>query len=366
VGIEAQNLSKRYGSFQAVKDVSFEVPAGQLVALLGPSGSGKSTILRIIAGLESTDTGSVVLTSEDATRLPVQERGVGFVFQHYALFRHMTVRDNIAFGLKVRKLPRAEVRVRVDELLELVQLSGYAGRYPSQLSGGQRQRVALARALAPRPKVLLLDEPFGALDAKVRDELRAWLRKLHDEVHVTSLFVTHDQREAFEVADQIVVLNEGRVQQVGAPQDLYERPHSPFVARFLGQVNVLPLETIQLPDRSSGPGSLPALGLSSQSEAQIYVRPHDLDIQRERNGRPCWPARVERVTPLGGVVRMELSVGDDHHIHLELPSDQTMDLTVSRGDLLYVVPRLINVFDPQRHTFQPVALNGSSRLQATA
>ncbi len=288
VGIEVQNLSKRYGSFQAVQDVSFEVVAGQLVALLGPSGSGKSTILRIIAGLESADTGSVVLTGEDATRLPVQERGVGFVFQHYALFRHMTVRDNIAFGLKVRKLPKAVIKARVSELLDLVQLAGYAGRYPSQLSGGQRQRVALARALAPRPKVLLLDEPFGALDAKVRDELRAWLRKLHDEVHVTSLFVTHDQREAFEVADQVVVLNEGRVQQVGPPQELYEHPTSPFVARFLGQVNILPLDTIQCASRSGAQHPFLASDLSSHCDAHIYVRPHDLEVARVRNGHPCW------------------------------------------------------------------------------
>jgi sulfate transport system ATP-binding protein len=364
VGIEVKGLSKRYGSFEAVKDVSFEVPAGELVALLGPSGSGKSTILRIIAGLELADTGSVVLTGEDATRRPVQQRGVGFVFQHYALFRHMTVRDNIAFGLKVRKLPKPEVKARVDELLELVQLAGYAGRYPSQLSGGQRQRVALARALAPRPKVLLLDEPFGALDAKVRDELRAWLRTLHDEVHVTSLFVTHDQREAFEVADQIVVLNEGRVQQVGPPQTLYERPHSPFVARFLGQVNVLPLATIQLPEGSWDDTAFPDFHLSARAEAQIYVRPHDLDIQRDRNGSPCWPARVERVTPLGGVVRMELAIDDDHRVHLELPSDQTHDLALSRGDMVYVVPRLVNVFDPRSHRFDPVALNGASRQPA--
>ena len=237
--IAVRHLSKRYGTFQAVDDVSFDVPAGQLVALLGPSGSGKSTILRIIAGLETAETGTVELTGEDATAVPIQQRGVGFVFQHYALFRHMTVRDNIAFGLKVRKLPKAEIRARVDELLDLVQLAGYAARYPSQLSGGQRQRVALARALAPRPKVLLLDEPFGALDAKVRDELRTWLRRLHDEVHVTSLFVTHDQQEAFEVADQVVVLNRGRIEQMGPPQELYERPATPFVTGFLGSVNVL-------------------------------------------------------------------------------------------------------------------------------
>jgi sulfate transport system ATP-binding protein len=366
VGIEVRGLSKRYGSFQAVKDVSFEVPAGELVALLGPSGSGKSTILRIISGLELADTGSVVLTGEDATRLPVQERGVGFVFQHYALFRHMTVRDNVAFGLKVRKLPKAEIKARVDELLELVQLAGYAGRYPSQLSGGQRQRVALARALAPRPKVLLLDEPFGALDAKVRDELRAWLRKLHDEVHVTSLFVTHDQREAFEVADQIVVLNEGRVQQVGRPQALYEHPSSPFVAQFLGQVNILPLETIHLGDRSARWNPFSALGLVPGADAQIYVRPHDLDVQRERNGRPSWQVRVDRVTPLGGVVRLELAINEIHRIHLELLSDPTLDLEFSRGDVVFVVPRLINVFDPRSRTFHPITLNDHAAVHATA
>ena len=246
MGIVVRNLSKRFGSFQAVNDVSFEVPAGQLVALLGPSGSGKSTILRIIAGLEPADAGDVELTGEDATNLPAQRRGVGFVFQHYALFRHMTIRQNVAFGLDVQKPrpDRREVRSRVDELLELVQLFGYAERYPSQLSGGQRQRVALARALALRPKVLLLDEPFGALDSKVRDELRTWLRKLHDEVHVTSLFVTHDQQEAFEVSDQIVVLNKGKVEQMGPPQELYERPFTAFVTEFLGAVNVLRVETV--------------------------------------------------------------------------------------------------------------------------
>src|SRR5205085_357231 len=230
--------------FQAVDGVSFEVPSGQLVALLGPSGSGKSTILRIIAGLEPADSGSVELTGEDATHLPVQRRGVGFVFQHYALFRHMSVRQNVAFGLEVQKMRKDEVRTRVDELLDLVQLAGYADRYPSQLSGGQRQRVALARALAPRPKVLLLDEPFGALDSKVRDELRTWLRRLHDEVHVTSLFVTHDQQEAFEVADQVIVLNKGQVEQMGPPQKLYEHPATPFVTEFIGSVNVLSAETV--------------------------------------------------------------------------------------------------------------------------
>ncbi len=249
-----------------------------------------------------------------------------------------------------------QIKERVDELLELVQLSGYAGRYPSQLSGGQRQRVALARALAPRPKVLLLDEPFGALDAKVRDELRAWLRKLHDEVHVTSLFVTHDQREAFEVADQIVVLNEGRVQQVGPPQNLYLQPSSPFVAQFLGQINVLPLKTIHLGSWTQGDFPSSVSGLSVQSDAQIYVRPHDMEIQRESNGRPCWGARVEKITPLGGVARMELSIDGDHQIHLELASDLAIDLDLEPGDRVFVTPRNMNVFDSRSRTFYPVVL----------
>src|SRR3954447_15563267 len=236
IQIRVENLWKRFGSFEAVKDVTFSADAGSITALLGPSGSGKSTVLRMIAGLETPSEGSIWMGEEEHTHKTVQERRVGFVFQHYALFRHMSVAQNVAFGLSVRKVPRADQKERVAELLELVQLTGFRDRYPDQLSGGQRQRVALARALAPRPKVLLLDEPFGALDAKVREELRSWLRRLHDEVHVTSLFVTHDQQEAFEVADQVVVLNRGKVEQVGAPQELYERPHSPFVARFLGQI----------------------------------------------------------------------------------------------------------------------------------
>src|SRR6476646_4014813 len=281
VGIVVRNLSKRFGSFHAVDDVSFEVPAGQLVALLGPSGSGKSTILRIIAGLEPADTGDVELTGEDATHVPAQRRGVGFVFQHYALFRHMTIRQNVAFGLEVQKPrpPAREIRERVDELLNLVQLFGYAERYPSQLSGGQRQRVALARALAPRPKVLLLDEPFGALDSRVRDELRAWLRKLHDEVHVTSLFVTHDQQEAFEVSDQIVVLNKGKIEQMGPPQELYEHPASPFVTGFLGSVNVLKVETVlgmDVGDEMPLPLDVPGAG----SSPSVYVRPHNFEVAR--------------------------------------------------------------------------------------
>jgi sulfate/thiosulfate transport system ATP-binding protein len=344
VAIAVRNLSKRYGTFQAVDDVSFDVPAGQLVALLGPSGSGKSTILRIIAGLETAETGAVELTGEDATAVPIQHRGVGFVFQHYALFRHMTVRENIAFGLKVRKAPKDQVRERVDALLDLVQLKGYAGRYPSQLSGGQRQRVALARALAPRPKVLLLDEPFGALDAKVREELRTWLRLLHDEVHVTSLFVTHDQQEAFEVADQVVVLNKGRVEQMGPPQALYEEPKTPFVTSFLGAVNVL---------RGQAASGMAVLGEGIHVPTEIdghdvpvtvYVRPHDFDLARERNGKPSWPGRVVRITPLGAFVRVDIELAERNSVRVELTRQRYAAIEPRVGDSIFVAPRDLKVF----------------------
>lgn len=347
MAILVRNLRKHFNAFRAVDDVSFEVPAGQLVALLGPSGSGKSTILRMIAGLEEPDGGSIELTGEDATNLPVQKRGVGFVFQHYALFRHMTIRQNVGFGLEVLKLPKAEARERVDELLALVQLSGYAERYPSQLSGGQRQRVALARALAPRPKVLLLDEPFGALDSQVRDELRSWLRRLHDEVHVTSLFVTHDQQEAFEVSDQIVVLNKGKVEQMGPPQLLYERPATPFVTEFLGAVNVLRVETVLSIDQGEErplPVSVPGSGES----AMIYVRPHDLDITRQRDGRPGWPARIRRFTPLGGLVRLELTLHDGTGLLVQLTRRRSLELEITEGDDVFVSPKDMKVFHEAR------------------
>jgi sulfate transport system ATP-binding protein len=344
VAITVRHLSKRYGTFQAVDDVSFDVPAGQLVALLGPSGSGKSTILRIIAGLEIPETGTVELTGEDATAVPIQDRGVGFVFQHYALFRHMTVRDNIAFGLKVRKLPTSEIRARVDELLELVQLTGYSTRYPSQLSGGQRQRVALARALAPRPKVLLLDEPFGALDARVRDELRTWLRRLHDEVHVTSLFVTHDQQEAFEVADQVVVLNRGRIEQMGPPQELYERPRTPFVTGFLGSVNVLHGQTSMGVTELDEGILVPSEIDGHEGPVSVYVRTHDLDLSHDRNGHASWRGRVLRTTPLGAFVRLEIELAGGTEVRVELSRDRYAALSPRVGDSLYVAPRDIKVF----------------------
>jgi sulfate/thiosulfate transport system ATP-binding protein len=351
VAIAVRHLSKRYGKFQAVADVSFDVPAGQLVALLGPSGSGKSTILRIIAGLETSDEGSVELTGEDTRAVPIQARGVGFVFQHYALFRHMTVRENIAFGLRVRKIPKAEIRKRVNELLDLVQLAGYAQRYPSQLSGGQRQRVALARALAPRPKVLLLDEPFGALDAKVRDELRTWLRRLHDEVHVTSLFVTHDQQEAFEVADQVIVLNRGHVEQMGPPQELYERPKTPFVTEFLGSVNVLRGQSASgmaiLGDGIHVPTDIDGHGVP----VSVYVRPHDLDLAHESNGKPSWPGRVMRVTPLGAFVRLDIELADSNSVRVELTRQRYAALEPQVGEPIFVAPRDLKVFLDQS---QPV------------
>jgi sulfate transport system ATP-binding protein len=347
MGIAVKNLSKRFGAFQAVDGVSFEVPSGQLVALLGPSGSGKSTILRIIAGLEPADSGSVELTGEDATNVPAQRRGVGFVFQHYALFRHMTVRQNIAFGLEVRRPrpPRREVRARVDELLNLIQLQGYAERYPSQLSGGQRQRVALARALATRPKVLLLDEPFGALDARVRDELRAWLRRLHDEVHVTSLFVTHDQQEAFEVSDQVVVLNKGRVEQMGPPQQLYEHPVSPFVTEFLGAVNVLRVETVLGMDRVDDEVPLPVpIPGGNGPSGLVYVRPHDFEISRQHNGRPAWSARISRLTPLGGLVRLDLTLLDGTILHAQLTRERCLQLALNQGEDVFVTPKDLKIF----------------------
>ena len=315
--ISAKNLSKSYGDFVALDDVSVDVQPGALTALLGPSGSGKSTLLRIIAGLETPDEGTVTLAGEDVTTVPPQERDVGFVFQHYAAFKHMTVRENVAFGLKVRKRPRAEIRTRVDELLELVQLAGLAERFPAQLSGGQRQRMALARALAVEPKVLLLDEPFGALDARVRKELRAWLRRLHDEVHVTTIFVTHDQEEAMEISDQIVLMNRGRVEQVGGPRDLYEHPETEFVMTFVGPANRL---------------------------GDSYVRPHDLEIRAEPNGEESQEATVKRIVHLGFEVRVELALADGRDCWAQVTRDEAEELGLVEGAEVYVRPRRVKVF----------------------
>ena len=308
--IEARNVTKRFGEFTALDDVSVDVATGSLTALLGPSGSGKSTLLRVIAGLERPDAGSVLLDGDDVTRRPPQKRGVGFVFQHYAAFKHMTVRDNIAFGLKVRRRQRPEVRARVDELLALVHLEGFAGRYPSQLSGGQRQRMALARALAVEPRVLLLDEPFGALDANVRAELRAWLRRLHDEVHVTTIFVTHDQEEAMDVAEQVVVLNHARVEQIGSPREVYEQPASEFVMRFVGPVTEV---------------------------AEGLVRPHDIGLSLDPDDGGL-EAMIERVVHLGFEVRVELTLATRRRLWVQLTRARAAELELEPGQIVWVQP----------------------------
>ncbi len=351
MSIEVVKIRKTFGKFRALDNVSLTVPTGELVALLGPSGSGKTTLLRIIAGLDPPDPGSgaILFHEKDMARRHARDRGVGFVFQHYALFRHMTVFENVAFGLRVR--PRRTrpcsqaVADRVNELLRLVQLEGLAGRYPGQLSGGQRQRVALARALAVEPKVLLLDEPFGALDAKVRKELRAWLRQLHDELHVTSVFVTHDQDEALEVADRVVVMNQGRVEQSGSPEEVFHHPQTEFVMRFLGETNdfharvdsgTVHFGSLRLPypqDRQQIVG-----------DAKVFVRPHDLTIDTKINNLPALKAEVVRVQSAGPVVRVELCTDDRQALAAELSQERFATMNLCAGSRVYVRPRHIRVF----------------------
>jgi sulfate transport system ATP-binding protein len=311
MAIAAEHVTKSFGTFVALDDVSVDVPSGSLTALLGPSGSGKSTLLRIIAGLETPETGRVLIDRHDVTGRPPQQRGVGFVFQHYAAFKHLTVRKNVAFALEIRKRPKAEIRARVDQLLELVQLSGFADRYPAQLSGGQRQRMALARALAIEPSVLLLDEPFGALDARVRKELRAWLRRLHDEVHVTTVFVTHDQEEAMELADQIVVMSTGRVEQVAGPRELYEHPANEFVMTFVGEANRV---------------------------GESFVRPHDVEFGSGDR------ATVERVVHLGFEVRVELRLANGEELWAQVTRDEAERLELVEGAHVHVRSRRAKVF----------------------
>jgi sulfate transport system ATP-binding protein len=328
MSIEIRNVSKQFGDFHALKNVSLDIESGELVALLGPSGCGKTTLLRIIAGLETADTGNILFSGEDSTDKHVRDRQVGFVFQHYALFRHMTVFENVAFGLRVKprgKRPaEAQISKKVHDLLKLVQLDWLADRFPAQLSGGQRQRIALARALAVEPKVLLLDEPFGALDAKVRKELRRWLRRLHDELHVTSIFVTHDQEEALEVSDRVVVINQGQVEQVGTPQDVWDNPASPFVYGFLGDVNLLP-----------GHG---------------YVRPYDLNLQRYSPGAEGIAVELSRAIVVGPIARLELIPVNDHQpgdnalIEAQIPAQQFRDLALLEGETLMVSPRRARMF----------------------
>ncbi len=350
MSIEIRNITKQFGNFNALNNVSVKVPSGELVALLGPSGCGKTTLLRIIAGLEGPDSGSIHFHGEETTDRDVRERQVGFVFQHYALFRHMTVFENVAFGLRVRpkktRPTEAEIHRRVHELLNLVQLDWLADRYPPQLSGGQRQRIALARALAVEPKVLLLDEPFGALDAKVRKDLRRWLRRLHDELHITSVFVTHDQEEALEVADRIVVMNQGNVEQIGTPQDVYDHPASPFVYKFLGNVNLFHSRVhagrAQIGDIEV---ALEGHQDTEDSPASAYVRPHDIDIQKARGDQPAFEAVISYIHSLGPLVRLELQRADHTDIvEAELTRDRFKELAVGEGDTVFVSPKNVRVF----------------------
>jgi sulfate transport system ATP-binding protein len=351
MGIEVRGLRKTFGRFTVLNDVSLNVASGELVALLGPSGSGKTTLLRIIAGLETPDTGSVLLEGEDATARNARDRRVGFVFQHYALFRHMSVFENVAFGLRVRprgqRPDEAEIGRRVRQLLELVQLDFMATRRPSELSGGQRQRVALARALAVEPKVLLLDEPFGALDARVRQELRRWLRRLHDDIHLTSVFVTHDQEEALELADRVAVMNHGVIEQEGTPEDVVEHPATPFVISFLGTVNIFH-GRVEDGRGIFGPLAVeyPADGDSAPRVAAAYTRPHEFDVSRTETGSGLW-AVLEQVAAVGGMVRLELAGAHGGPIHAELGRDQFERLAVQPGDRLYVTPRKVRVFVEQ-------------------
>ena len=314
--ITAENIAKRFGAFVALDDVSVEVADGSLTALLGPSGSGKSTLLRIVAGLETPDSGRVLIGERDVTALPPQQRGIGFVFQHYAAFKHLTVRRNVAFGLEIRKRPRAEIGERVDELLALVQLEGFADRYPAQLSGGQRQRMALARARAIEPSVLLLDEPFGALDATVRKELRSWLRRLHDEKHVTTILVTHDQEEAMDVADEIVVMNHARIEQTGAPRHVYDHPVSEFVMGFVGPV---------------------------ASVGDELVRPHDVDLTLEPSDDHS-EAMIDRIVHLGFEVRVELILADGSNITAQITRDEEERLELARDQIVYIRPHRTRTF----------------------
>lgn len=360
MSIEVRGIAKSFGGFQALDDIDLKIETGELVALLGPSGSGKTTLLRLLAGLEVPDRGTVLFEGEDATDTSIRNRRVGFVFQHYALFRHMTIFENIAFGLRVRPRDRrpskAAIAEKVTELLRLVQLEGLASRFPSQLSGGQRQRIALARALAVEPKVLLLDEPFGALDARVRQELRDWLRRLHDDLHITSVFVTHDQEEALEVSDRVVVMNHGRIEQIGTPEEVYDNPANPFVYSFLGSVNLFHGRADNGHVRS-GNLALAAPHQSALSDGAVvgYVRPHDLTVERHRNGAPTVEAVVRHINPVGPFVRLDLvrqDTGD--RLSAEIPRDRFQELSLKTGETVHVTPRRWQVYPTTQSEEQPV------------
>jgi sulfate transport system ATP-binding protein len=342
MSIEAVGITKKFGQFAALNNVDVEIPSGELVALLGPSGSGKTTLLRIIAGLEFPDSGTVRFDGHDISDRTARERRVGFVFQHYALFRHMTVFENIAFGLRVRprefRPSRVQIRTKVHDLLKLIQLENLADRHPSQLSGGQRQRVALARALAVEPSVLLLDEPFGALDAKVRMELRRWLRQLHDEIHITSVFVTHDQEEALEVADRVVVMNEGRIEQVGSPDDVYNFPASPFVYNFLGNVNLFHgrVDDDKTYIHEAETGHI------------VYVRPHLLDIARLPRGGSHFRARIKHINSAGPLVKVEVTAEWGDPVRVEMPQERFRSLQLVKNEEVFIIPKDVKVFPARK------------------
>jgi sulfate transport system ATP-binding protein len=342
--ISIRQVTKRFESTQALSQVSFDIPDGELVALLGPSGCGKTTLLRIIAGLESPDDGEILFGDTDSTSLKVKDRGVGFVFQHYALFKHMTVRDNIGFALRIQKRPKDEIRARVDELLGLIQLHGIGDRYPSQLSGGQKQRVALARALAARPQVMLLDEPFGALDAQVRQDLRRWLRNLHDELRMTSVFVTHDQDEAFEVADRVVIMNKGKVEQIGSPEEIFHHPVNGFVMHFLGNVNIFHSRLEQGQALSTLELAAPGPAQDGGKSTPVYVRPHELSLHRESEGPNSIEGRIVHVRTIGLSVRVTLAASAGPEIQLEIPKEEFQALGLAKGDRAYARPKGAKVF----------------------
>ncbi|MGF1589892.1 MAG: sulfate/molybdate ABC transporter ATP-binding protein [Pleurocapsa sp.] len=344
MGITVSQVSKKFGDFQALDNINLDVKPGTLVALLGPSGSGKSTLLRTVAGLETPDQGRVGINGRDTTHLDIRKRNIGFVFQHYALFKHLTVRRNISFGLDIRKKTPQAIKQRVNELLELIQLQGFGDRYPSQLSGGQRQRVALARALAVQPEVLLLDEPFGALDAKVRQELRDWLRRLHDEVHLTSLFVTHDREEAMAVADKIVVMNQGRIEQVGTPAEIYDNPANPFVMSFVGEVNALPNNSPILNNSSN-------IHHSNSSSLRFFVRPHDLAVL-ETPQEYNIAAKVKRIIHLGWDIQLELILPDNSLVTAHLNREEFAQLNLEIGQKVYLEPREIKSFQQDQSNYQ--------------
>lgn len=347
MSIIIENVSKYYGSYQALRNIDLEIKSGELVALLGPSGSGKTSLLRIIAGLEQAENGKILFNEENYTHKHVKDRNVGFVFQHYALFRNMTIFDNIAYGLKVRPRktrPSKEViEQKVTELLQLVKLEGYKDRYPSQLSGGQRQRVALARALAVEPNILLLDEPFGALDAKVRKELRRWLRRLHDEFNVTSVFVTHDQEEAMDVADRVVIMNEGKIEQIGTPEEVYDHPENPFVYDFLGSVNLFK-GNVHKGKLVTGNVEMNAPG-SEDGAGTGYVRAHNFIIEREPAEKDSIASIVDHIHTIGPIVRIEVIRQDTNEpLEIELTKEQYLNLEISKGERVFVRPKELKVF----------------------